>query len=195
MAEIKNKGLASDEELVKLYWQRDMRAVSETDIKYGKLLHGIAFGILHDNGEGEECLNDTYLALWNAIPPTRPKVFRAFAARIMRRIAINRYNEKTAKRRAPSEYTGSLEELAEVFSADDTVESAYAEIELGKLINEFLAGLSQRERFVFIGRFYMAESLESIAASLSVNSSTVHRELGKIKGKLKDFLERNGVDI
>ncbi len=195
MGNRKTKDYIGDEALVEMYWQRDEQAIEETDRKYGKLLYGIAWGILHDENDSEECKNDAYLGVWNAIPPTRPRVFKAFAAQIVRRIAINRYNEKTAKRRIPSEYTSSLEELSEAVSSVDSAEKAYDEAALAKLINKFLGTLQKRERYIFIGRFYMAKTLENIAEELGVNASTVHRELTRVKEKLKKHLERNGVDV
>ncbi len=184
-----------DEQLVELYWQRDEQAIEETERKYGKLLFRIAWGILHDESDCEECKNDAYLGTWNAIPPTRPRVFRAFIAQMVRRIAVNRYNGKNAKRRIPSEYTSSLDEIANVICSVETVERAFDETVLNSLINGFLASLDKRERYVFIGRFYMAESPETLAKELDVNVSTVYRELTKLKEKLKKHLERNGVAV
>ena len=87
----------SDELIIELYWRREERAIDETDKKYGKFLFRIAYNVLHDRLDCEECRNDTYGEIWNAIPPARPSAFPAFIARIARRVAINRYNEKTAK--------------------------------------------------------------------------------------------------
>ena len=112
-----------DEALIEMFWQRDEQAIKETERKYGKLLYHIAYGILHDESDCEECRNDAYLGVWNAIPPTRPRVFKAFIAQVVRRIAINRYNEKNALRRIPSEYTTSLDDLAEVLCSADTVKA------------------------------------------------------------------------
>ena len=89
-----------DETIIEMYWQREESAIKETDIKYGQFLFRIAHGILHDRLDCEECQNDTYLGIWKAIPPTRPAVFPAFITRIMRRIAINKYKEKTSKKAA-----------------------------------------------------------------------------------------------
>ena len=101
----------ADEQIIELYWNRKENAIEETDKKYGQLLFGIAYNILHDRPDCEECQNDTYLATWNAIPPTRPSALLAFIIQIMRRIAINRYKQKASKKRVPSELTVSVEDL------------------------------------------------------------------------------------
>ena len=92
------QAVIADEQIIEMYWTRDEQAIKETDNKYGQFLFRIAYNILHDSLDCEECQNDTYLGVWNAIPPTRPNVFQAFITQIMRRIAINRYKEKTSKR-------------------------------------------------------------------------------------------------
>lgn len=195
MSDRESRAFVSDEELTELFWQRDERAIKETGYKYGKLVYSISWGILHNESDSEECQNDTYLGVWNAIPPTRPNIFRAFICKIARRIAINRYNEKAAKSRVPSEYTACLDELAEALSSAETVESEYEQKRLGELLNGFLAKLTRRERYIFIGRFYMAESLAAIGEVLDVNASTVYRELERLKKGLREYLVKNGVDL
>ena len=101
----------TDEQIIELYWTRQENAIQETDKKYGQFLFRIANNMLHDRRDSEECQNDTYLGAWNAIPPTRPLVLSAFLVQIMRRIAINRYREKTSKKRIPSELTVALEDV------------------------------------------------------------------------------------
>ena len=185
----------SDEKIIEMYWRREERAIKETDIKYGQFLFGIAYNILNDRLDSEECQSSTYLEVWNAIPPTRPVVFPAFIAQIMRRVAINRYKEKTRKKRIPSELTVSLEECESILASNDSVNGEYEAERIGMLINEYLNGLTKRQRYIFVGRFYIAESVESIADDLAVTTSTVYRELVKIKMGLKHHLEKNEVHI
>ena len=97
----------SDEEIVSLYWQQNEDAIQLTSDKYGKFLYRIAYNILHDHSDCEECQNDTYHRVWNRIPPTRPNAFRAFLAAIMRNVAIDKYYENVSKKRIPSEFTVS----------------------------------------------------------------------------------------
>lgn len=191
----KQHDFLSDAELIELYWDREERAIKETDMKYGQFLFRIAYGILHDRLDCEECQNDTYLGIWEAIPPTRPTVFPAFITQIMRRVAINKYKEKTSKKRIPSELTSSIEDYASTLASNDTVDSEYSAEEVGRIINDFVNELSERQRYIFIGRFYMADSVERIADDLNIAKATVYRELEKIKQELKFHLEKNEVYI
>ena len=103
----------SDEEIIELYWKRNEDAIQQTDVKYGKYLFTIAYNIVHDRLDSEECLNDTYLGTWNKIPPERPLVFNVFLSRIMRNVAINRYKKNNAAKRVPQGLIVPLEELGD----------------------------------------------------------------------------------
>lgn len=187
--------IIADEQIIELYWRREEKAIQETDKKYGQFLFRIAYNILHERLDCEECQNDTYLGVWNAIPPTRPTVFPAFITQIMRRIAINRYKEKASKKRIPSELTISMEDVNGTLHGDDSVAVKYEMAEVGKIINNYVRELSDRQRYIFIDRFYLAESVETIATDLSISVPTVYREIDKIKHSLKLYLEWNEVYI
>lgn len=187
--------IIEDEQIIELYWQRNENAIQETDKKYGQFLFRIAYNILHDRLDCEECQNDTYLDVWKAIPPTRPTVFPAFITKIMRRIALDRYKEKTAKRRIPSEYTVSMEDIKDTLHSNETVDSEYAAEELGKIISDYVRSLTDRQRYIFIDRFYLAEPVETIASDLAISVPTVYREIDKIKQGLKTYLESNEVYV
>lgn len=182
-----------DVNIIELYWQRDENAIHETDSKYGKMLFAIAFNVLHDKSDCEECQNDTYLKTWNSIPPTRPTVFPAFLSKIMRDTAINKYKEKKSKKRIPAELTLPLEDLDTfLHGAESPIESAE---ELGKLINSFALSLTERQRYIFIEHYYLSSTLEAVARELGVGLATVHRETEKIKKSFKKYIDRNGVCI
>lgn len=187
--------IIDDEQIIELYWQRNEIAIQETDKKYGQFLFRIAYNILHDRLDCEECQNDTYLDVWKAIPPTRPTVFPAFITKIMRRIALDRYKEKTAKRRIPSEYTVSMEDIKDTLHSNETVDSEYAVEELGKIISDYVRSLTDRQRYIFIDRFYLAEPVETIASDLAISVPTVYREIDKIKQGLKTYLKSNEVYV
>ncbi len=189
------KTILADEQIVELYWQRDEKAISHTDTKYGQYLFRIAYNILHDRLDCEECQNDTYNGIWNAIPPTRPTVFPAFITQIMRNIATERYKYKMSKKRVPTELTVSIEELNDALRSDESVESEVQAEEVGKMISDYVRTLTKRQRFIFMGRFYIADTVESIAEELEISVPTVYRELDKIKQGLKVYLERNGVYV
>lgn len=180
--------IIADEQIIELYWRREEKAIQETDKKYGQFLFRIAYNILHERLDCEECQNDTYLGVWNAIPPTRPTVFPAFITQIMRRIAINRYKEKASKKRIPSELTISMEDVNGTLHGDDSVAVKYEMAEVGKIINNYVRELSDRQRYIFIDRFYLAESVETIATDLSISVPTVYREIDKIKHSLNGMM-------
>ena len=185
---------AGDEKIIDMYWQRDPDAIQETDRKYGPLLRNVAYNILSDSLDCEECKNDTFLKIWNTIPSTRPTAFPAFIMQIMRQIAIDRYREKSRKKRIPSQLTISLEELKSI-SSGPSVEEAYEAKELGRLITEYVENLHEKQRYIFIDRYYFAEPVEKTASDLSISVQAAYRELRKSKQGLKEYLERNGVRI
>lgn len=186
------RGNRSDEEIIALYFARNEEAIRETDAKYGRYLMKIAYNYLDDYEDAEECKNDTFLGAWNAIPPTRPKVLRAFLATLNTRIAINRYKEKTREKRVPSAVTVSIDELAEYVGAGDTVEDRVTANELSGILNRFVRGLSENDRFLFVNRYYLGESVADIATLVGKSESLVKKQLGKAKKQLKELLEREG---
>ena len=184
--------LLSDTELIELFWKRDQRAIVETDAKYRRYLYTVAFNILNDDLDCEETLNDTYLGTWNAIPPTRPKSFKAFLTVILRRYAINRYNHNTRRGAIPSEMSIAIDELE--FLLSDTADLTLAK-ELAEILSRFILSLSLRKRLIFMGRYYECEPIEKIARDLSLSVSTVKKELFAIKNLLKKSLETEGYSI
>ncbi len=183
----------TDEQIIGLYCDRDEKAISETDIKYGGMLFNIAYNILYDPLDCEECKNDAYLGVWNAIPPTRPTKFSAFISKIMRNIVANRYRDKTRQKRIPSELTVSLEELQEALHSTNSPEVEYDEKELGKVIGEYIKSLTDRQQFIFMERFYFVKTIEQISKEYGIARATIDREISRIKHGLKIHLERNGV--
>ena len=184
--------LLEDEEIIELYWARNERAISETDKKYKNYLYTIAYNILHDALDCEECLNDTYLGTWNTIPPTRPNVFQAFISKIMRNTAVGRYNKNTADKRVPSEMTVSVGEFVECLPSEMTVEEEYFIGEVSKILSQFLRELPERSAFVFVCRYYCSDKISDIADMLHVSESTVFRELMSIREQLKERLVKEG---
>ncbi len=188
------KGSATDEEIIELYWNRDERAIDETDIKYRKYLFAIAYNILYSNEDSEECLNDTYMGAWKAIPPQRPINLKAFLTTIAHRNAINRYNKAKRQKNIPSNLTVALDDLGYMLG-DNSEQSELDTKELGEVISAYLKTLSKRQRYIFMSRYYMAEPIEKIANDLSVSKSTVNKEIATIKQGLKNILEKEGYKV
>ena len=188
----KRKPLRSDEEIIEMYWQREEAAIAETDRKYGKYLFTIANNIVNNIQDSEECLNDTYLGTWNSIPPHRPNLFLVFLSKIMRNVAVDKYRRNNAARRTPSSLIQSLDELDESIVYSPSVEEEYAIDALSRLLNEWLGGLSESERFLFVCRYYYADPISDIARMLGVSERTVFRQLSALKNSLREHLEKGG---
>lgn len=187
-----NPTVLSDEEIIDLYWQRQEQAIKETDLKYGRYLFTIAYNIVHDRLDCEECLNDTYLGTWNAIPPNRPNIFQVFLARIMRNSAVDKYRERTASRRIPSELTDSLSELEEAISYSENISEDVFVKDAIKVLNTYLMELDDKDRFVFVCRYYYADSVPQIAKMTQLSERSVFRILATTREKLKKKLEEAG---
>ena len=184
-----------DEKIVELYWKRDEKAIEETDFKYKKYLLSIAYNVLHDRLDSEECLNDTYLGAWNAIPPSRPNVLKAFLTIIARRIAIKRYHRNVRQNVIPSEMTVALSELEDFIAGDEDGEANFDAERLGHIISDFVRSLSERRQFIFMSRYYIADSIDTIASDLNLSRSMINKELAAIRNVLKEKLESEGYSI
>lgn len=187
------EGYADDGIIIELYWQRDESAIVATDRKYGKYLYVIAYNILRDSMDSEESLNDTYLCAWNRIPPARPTVLQVFLSKIARDIAVDKYRKRTAARRVPSELISSLEELDDCLACANTVEAEMLAREGRRVLNSYLRSLSKKEEFIFVCRYYYADSISSIADMLNVSESTVFRSLARMRKGLKERLVKEGL--
>ena len=184
-----------DERIVALYWERDERAIEETDFKYKNYLYTVAYHIIHDNSDCEECLNDTYLGAWNAMPPTKPAMLKAFLTTILRRVAIKRYHHGLRQRAIPSELTLSLGEVEEFIADDGDVDAEFNAKRLGLVLSAFVHSLSPHRRYIFMSRYYIAEPIDTIAGVLQVSRSTVNKELAAIRLALKEKLEKEGYSV
>lgn len=190
-----NQAGLPDAEIVDLYWQRDERAIRETDRKYQAFLLSVAYNILRDGYDCEECLNDTYLGAWNAMPPARPTVLQAFLATIMRRTAIDRYKAKKRQKRVDSELTVALSEVEELLTDGSDPAAELDARELGRVISAYIRSLPKRRRYIFMSRYYMARPIGEIAKLLGCSESTVNKEIAAIKRGLKEALEKEGYPL
>ena len=185
--------ILSDEEIIALYWDRDEQAISRTDEKYKKFLLSVAFNIVFDDQDCEECLNDTYIDAWNSMPPSKPALLQAFLATIMRRTAIDRYKSRKRQKRIVSELTVSLSELEEII-ADESDSSAQTD-ELARLLSDFVRSLPDRRMYIFMSRYYFARPIGEIASLLDCSESTVNKEIAAIKRELKEKLMKEGYTL
>ena len=181
-----------DHNIVDLYWFRDENAISETDKKYGSYCNTIANNILYNLEDSKECVNDTYLKTWNSIPPTRPKILKAFLGKITRNLAFNKYKHNHVMKRGNGEIAVVLDELAECVSGVDDVEQEIDRRELVATINSFLETLPPKKRNIFICRYWYSDSVSSIARRYEMTESNVSVTLNRLRSKLKEYLSERG---
>ncbi len=180
-----------DQKIVEQFFARNENAIRETDQKYGKLCTRIAYNILNDMYDSEDCKNDTYLTLWNRIPPSHPQNLRAFVCKIARNLALKKLEYNTAKKRS-SFCEVSLSELDEVLP-DAAIEEETDVEELGRLLNAFLGGEKKENRVIFVQRYYFYESIAEIAKRNKISESKAKSSLFHMRNRLKTFLFEKGV--
>ncbi len=179
-----------DHEIVELYWHRDEEAIQASQVKYGRYCSRIAGAILADRQDAEECVSDTWLRSWNAIPPHRPGSLRLFLGKITRGLACDRVRAQNAQKRGGSVYMEALEELAECLpAAQGTAQTVEAQ-ELERAVNAFLHTLPEQACNVFLRRYWYAEPLEDIAGRYGMKVNTVKTSLFRTRQKLRAYLEK-----
>lgn len=191
----RTNGALSDAAIIALYQARDEQAIKETDAKYRAQLIGAAKHLLQDAQDVEEVLNDTYLRVWNSIPPAFPDSLKAFVLSILRKTAINRFRANKRKKRVPAEMISSLSELGDMLSDGDSFHTEQEARELGEILTAFIVTLSDRRTFIFMSRYYLCRPIAEIAGRLGCSESTVHKEIAAIKQELRQILESEGYSI
>ena len=183
-----------DSNIIALYWARSEAAISETAEKYGKLCRFVAGNILASPEDSEECVNDTYLTLWNSIPEQRPQRFPAFISRITRNLALKKYEYLSAAKRNPSAVT-SLEELGDCVSGAESVETELENRRIEHAINAFLRQLNEEKRSIFIRRYWYFESIDTLCLRTGFSRSKVTSVLFQLRKKLRIYLESEGIEV
>lgn len=178
-----------DNRIVDLYWQRNEDAIAETASKYGKYLHSIAYQILSNTQDAEECVNDTYTGAWNTIPPHRPSILSTFLGKITRRISIDLWRRHSAEKRGGGEMSLVMDELEDCISAPSDVETVIEQQEMVRIIGEFLDALPVTERRVFLRRYWYMDSIADIASDFDFTESKTASMLHRIRSKLREKLE------
>lgn len=179
--------------IIQLYWDRDERAVAETDLKYHPYCYTIAHNILTDHEDSEECINDTWFRAWTAMPPTRPRILSTFLGKITRNLSLDRYRRKTAEKRGGELNLIDLE-LDDCAAGGEIDENLNVE-ETARSISQFLKGCDLTSRVLFLRRYWYADSIGDIAARYSMSESAVKSNLHRTRLKLKDHLEKEGVTV
>ena len=185
----------TDQDIICLYWDRNEDAILETSRKYGNYCYKIAYNILYNNEDSEECVNDTYGRAWDSMPPQRPSLLSAFLGKITRNISLNRYKENHAQKRSGDRFAVVLDELGELASSDPGPEENVIEGELTKAVNSFLAGLPKDKRVMFVRRYWYADDIGSIAERMNTSENNVSVALRRIRIKLQEYLSERGFDL
>ena len=184
-----------DHDIIELFWQRQEQALTESERKYGKLCRTVAYHILHNMEDTEECVNDTWMRAWNAIPPSRPNVLSAFFSKITRNLALDTYKASRADKRGGGQLPAALEELGECISSGDTVEQEMALRQLTEYLDCFLRQLPEKECCIFLRRYWYLDSTKDIAKRYAMPEGSVKSQLSRTRQKLKKALEREGVTV
>ena len=182
-----------DHRIVALYWERDPRALAETQQKYSGYLHRITHNILQNEQDAQECVNDTYLRAWNAIPPHRPQRLCAFLGKIARHLALDRYTANTAHKRGGGTTATLLEEWRDCLP--DTAGQVEDEVAIQETISRFLQGLSAQHRRLFIRRYWYGDSINDLVATFGGSESRIKTQLLRTRQELKEFLEKENISV
>lgn len=181
-----------DQEIIELFFARSEQAIAQLQNKYGKRCLKVAGNILNNQLDAEECVNDSYLAVWNTVPPQNPDPLLTYVCHIVRNLSIKRYHANSARKRN-SHYDIALDELEECIQSEETVENEIAVKELADAINQFLGTLSKENRMMFVRRYWFSDSIEDIARMFRISSRNVSLRLVRMRKGLKKYLEREGI--
>ena len=172
--------MLQDEQIIDLYWARSERAIEESGVKYGAYCRTIAWNVLYSREDSEECVNDTWMNAWNAMPPQRPSILRAFLGRITRNLALNRYERDHAEKRGKGETAAEIREEGML---------------LREVLDRFLEGMKPEERKLFVGRYWYLRPVKELAEAYGFSESKVKMTLLRSREKLKQALLQEGIAI
>ncbi len=176
-----------DEKIIDLFFARDEQALFETERLYGRLCLTVARSITENEADAEECLNDCLVRLWNAIPPKHPKSLKAFALHTVKNLALDKLERRKTKKRAA--ILLELDECVGQFASNSEGE------ELRTALNEFLETLDRVDAVIFVRRYYYSEPVKKIAERFGCKENTISKRLGKMRRRLRKFLEERGISI
>lgn len=183
-----------DSRIIALYFERNERAIKETERKYGRYCFSVASNILCNNEDAEECVSDTYLGAWNAIPPTKPTNFPAFLARIVRSLSLKKLRARLAEKRGGGEAVIALDELSDCIPDNESRSDGDGE-ELRHVINSFISSLRDNERRVFMCRYFYFDSIKDIAWQFGYSESKIKMMLYRTREKLRARLSEEGITV
>ncbi len=182
-----------DNQIVNMYFERSEDAISVTQKKYNRYANYIAYNILNNREDSEECVNYAYLKVWDSIPPHRPENLATYLGKIVRNLALDMYDKYKAKKRGTGQVALALEELKECVSSSERVENIVDEITLKEALNKFVKELPKETRIIFVRRYWYLSSIKEIAKEYELSESKVKMTLMRTREKLKMYLEQEGI--
>lgn len=182
----------NDSQIIQLYFRRSERAIAETAAQYGSYCHAIAYNILKSHQDSEECVSDTYLTVWNRIPPEKPQCFSAYLGKITRNLSIDRWRKSHAAKRGRGQLSLAVEEMDHTLASPEDPEQTLLQSELADLINTFLSQLPDTERRVFVCRYFYLDAISDICRQFGFGQSKVKSMLLRTRKKLKTYLSEQG---
>ena len=184
-----------DRDIIGLFRKRSEDAINETAKKYGKYCHYIAYNILYNEQDSEECVNDTYLNAWDNIPPHNPDKLSAYLGKITRNLALNKWDYHNASKRGKGQFLLVLEELQECISSADSTEKIVDELHFANTLNSFLSSLPKQKRIVFLRRYWYMSSIKEICADFGMSESKVKMMLMRLRNDFRVYLEKEGISV
>ena len=196
-----------DSKIIELYMERSEQAISETSKKYGRychcsifnhvagIIHYIAYSILHNDEDSEECVNDTYLRAWNSIPPKRPSKLQTFLGKITRNLSLNKWEKLSAEKRGAGQTSLILDELSECIPAEQDAVNTVENMVIRDVLDRFLDELPAETRKIFVRRYFYMSPVKEIADEYGLSESKVTVTLFRTRGKLKSVLEKEGITL
>ncbi len=184
-----------DRRIVELFLERSEEAILETDIKYGRYCHKIAFNVLGNDEDSEECVNDAYMRAWGSIPPNEPDSMASYIGRITRNLALDKLRQKQSDKRGNGEVPVVLDELAECVSGHDELERRQDSAEIAAAIDSFLDELNSVERGVFMRRYWMMEPIADVANRYDISVSKTTTMLFRLRNRLKKHFMKEGIPL
>ena len=186
--------MIDDKSIIQLLFARSEKGLAELDAKYGKLCHTLSHSILNSRQDAEECVNDAYLGVWNAIPPAEPNPLRAYVCKVVRNLSLKLYYKNGAGKRN-SAYDVAIQELEEYLPAPGTVEEEVETRELARVIEAFLDTLSEENQVIFLRRYWFSDTYAEIAGRTGIPEKSVSMRLVRIRKQMKQYLTERGVYV
>lgn len=187
------EAMQDDSRIIALLQKRDEQALKLIKEQYGILCHQIAFRMTGNNEDAEECVNDMLMNIWNSVPPVIPDDLKTYAASLVRRSAVNRYKHEHRQKRGGTQLAEVIDELAEILPSSECVEQKVEQRELTAALNTWIKTLPPENRRIFMQRYFMSETVQTIAEKNHMTENSVKMRLMRIRSKLKKYLRKEGL--